>query len=283
MFFIVVISVAYGSLMLLSFQELEEQVELMRAEEDAIQQAEEDAREQLAALRKAAREEREARRKQELEKKKQYAQARRDKEKQMMEEARKKEQEMLERIADSEMRRAIREEEERKRDEEERLAQERYEVNMGDDSFKSGILIIISTSCEKFPVILISMFHKSQVCLCAELCSRYNFLLLLLDLIFIAPILSQSWEFSYLTCTFKVCSFPETVFHFCEASNLLVIVFPGALKISTLLKKNKTKPKTCLDNVTHGQNKNKQKNMKTVNMLITPVTHKGDYAGALIL
>ena len=174
MFFIVIISVAYGSLMLLSFQELEEQVELMRAEEDAIQQAEEDAREQLAVLRKAAREEREARRKQELEKKKQYAQARRDKEKQMMEEARKKEQEMLERIADSEMRRAIREEEERKRDEEERLAQERYEVNMGDDSFKSGIVIMISTSCEKFPVILIPMFHKS------ELCSHYKFLLLMM-------------------------------------------------------------------------------------------------------
>ena len=174
MFFIVIISVTYGSLMLLSFQELEERVELMRAEEDAIQQAEEDAREQLAALRKAAREEREARRKQDLEKKKQYAQARRDKEKQMMEEARKKEQEMLERIADSEMRRAIREEEERKRDEEERLAQERYEVNMGDDSFKSGMVIIISTSCEKFPVILISTFHKSQVCLCVELCSHYE-------------------------------------------------------------------------------------------------------------
>ncbi|XP_076445454.1 uncharacterized protein LOC143283170 isoform X2 [Babylonia areolata] len=111
-------------------RDLEEQVEQMRAEEDAIQQAEEDAREQMATLRKAQREEREARRKADLEKKKQEALAKREKERRMMEEARKKEQEMLERIADSEMRRAIREEEERKRDEEERLAQERYEEEL---------------------------------------------------------------------------------------------------------------------------------------------------------
>jgi hypothetical protein len=58
----------------------------------------------------------------------QDALAKREKEKAMMDAARRKEQEMLDRIADAEMRRALREEEERKRDEEERLAQERYEV-----------------------------------------------------------------------------------------------------------------------------------------------------------
>ena len=104
-------------------------MEILKQEEESIQIAEEDAREQMAALRKTQREEREARRRADLEKKKQDALAKREKEKKMMEEARKKEQEMLERIADAEMRRAIREEEERKRDEEERLAQERYEVS----------------------------------------------------------------------------------------------------------------------------------------------------------
>ncbi|KAK7494363.1 hypothetical protein BaRGS_00014466, partial [Batillaria attramentaria] len=107
--------------------EMEEQVEMMRAEEEAIEQAEEDAREQLAALRKVQREEREARRRADLEKKKQDAINKREKEKAMMEAARRKEQEMLDRIADSEMRRALKEEEDRKRDEEERLAQERFE------------------------------------------------------------------------------------------------------------------------------------------------------------
>ncbi|KAK7107477.1 apical junction molecule ajm-1-like isoform X3 [Littorina saxatilis] len=113
-------------------QELEEQVEILREEEESIMLAEEDAREQLAALRKTQREEREIRRKVDLEKKKQQAQQRRDKERQMMEAAQKKEQEMLDRIADSEMRRRMREEEDRRRDEEERLAQERYEEEVAE-------------------------------------------------------------------------------------------------------------------------------------------------------
>jgi len=45
-----------------------------------------------------------------------------------MDEKRKKEQDMLDTIADAEMRRRLREEEERKAEEEEREAHERYEV-----------------------------------------------------------------------------------------------------------------------------------------------------------
>lgn len=111
-------------------KELEEQMDIVRQEEESIQQAEDDAREQLAALRKIQREEREARRKVDLEKKKQDAIAKREKEKAMMEKAKQKEQEMLNQIADGEMRRAVREEEDRKRDEEERLAQERFEEEL---------------------------------------------------------------------------------------------------------------------------------------------------------
>ena len=131
----------------------------MRAEEEAIQQAEEDAREQLVELRKIAREERDVRRKIDLEKKKQYAQAKRDKERAMMEQARKKEQEMLERIADAEMRRSIREEEERKRDEEDRLAQERYEVSGG--VFKLLVNIILA-NCVK-PVTTLNTCDQTRL------------------------------------------------------------------------------------------------------------------------
>ena len=55
------------------FQELQERMEAIRQEEEEIEQAEKDARAQLAAVRKAQREEREARRKADLEKKKQDA------------------------------------------------------------------------------------------------------------------------------------------------------------------------------------------------------------------
>ena len=94
-----------------------------------MQQAEDDARDQLLEMRNIQRKEREVGREAELEQKKHDAWKRREKEHSLMEAARRKEKEMLDCIADAEIRRAVREEEERIGDEEERLAQERYEVS----------------------------------------------------------------------------------------------------------------------------------------------------------
>ncbi|XP_055890187.1 polyamine-modulated factor 1-binding protein 1-like isoform X2 [Biomphalaria glabrata] len=109
-------------------EEIRERMESIRQEEEELERAEQDAREQLAAVRKAQREEREARRKAELERKKQEAIEKREKEKAMALAARLKEQEMLESIADAEMARRLKEEDEARREEEEMEAQERLEA-----------------------------------------------------------------------------------------------------------------------------------------------------------
>ncbi|XP_060575219.1 trichohyalin-like isoform X10 [Ruditapes philippinarum] len=111
-------------------KELQEEMERLEREAEAIQRAEDEAREILADVRKKQREERETRRKADLERKKQEALDRREREKKEMEDKRRKEMEMMEKIADAEMRRRMKEEEERRIDEEERLAQEKYEEEM---------------------------------------------------------------------------------------------------------------------------------------------------------
>lgn len=109
-------------------QEYQLQLEAIQREAEELRQAEEDAKLSMEMTRRSQREDREQKRKGELERKKQLAIQNREREKKMMESARQKEQEMLESIGDAEMRTSLIEEMERKRDEEERLALERFEV-----------------------------------------------------------------------------------------------------------------------------------------------------------
>ncbi|XP_064612038.1 apical junction molecule-like [Liolophura sinensis] len=111
-------------------QEYQLQLEAIEREAEELRQAEEDAKVTMEMTRRSQREDREQKRKDELERKKQLAIQNREREKKMMESARQKEQEMLASIGDDEMRTSLIDEMERKRDEEERLALERFEEEM---------------------------------------------------------------------------------------------------------------------------------------------------------